>query len=321
MPNAEYVAGQWRNDQYLDLRFAHDMDFMSIQEYMRLDFDNDGVVTDDDALNVGAHLNQNGTVEINSDSVSKTLVFKNTTMDRETSIGAMGINTSNAYVKNLFADYLVLSSGAMLLGISPGQYKKVYPVGGYDLDHKYEVGADDSDISRTHMSFYVDDLRTGWVDLLADPNQIYVRSYGSDRPVTILQDDGTNFIIQTGSATYTINHNGSDKRLKKDIKNTEIKNALDIINKIEHKSFTWKATDEHKKIGYIAQQLKELDDSLVIEVKQPEESKYDNLYQLDINSLMALSTKAIQELSKENQELKNKLNELEKRIKKLEEGK
>lgn len=288
---------------------------------MRLDFDNDGVVTEDDALKVGAYLNQEGTVEINSSSVSKTLVFKNTTMGRETSIGAMGIRSSNAYIKNVFADYIVLSSGAMLLGIGPGYYKKVYPVGGYDLNHKYQVGADDSDISRTHMSFYVDDIRTGFVDLLADPNQIYVRSYGSDRPVTILQDDGTNFIIQTGSATYTISHNGSDERLKEDISSSEIKNALDLINKIEHRSFTWKTTKEHEKIGYIAQQLEKVDDSLVVKVKQPENSEIDELYQVNVNSVLALATKAIQELSEENKKLKDKLDDLEKRLSNLEGGK
>lgn len=121
--------------------------------------------------------------------------------------------------------------------------------------------------------------------------------------------------------TYSVTASSSDRKLKKNIKETEIKSAVELINKIKHYSFDWKENGEHQKIGYIANELYETDDSLAFKVEQTENCKYKELYNYNTATIMALSTKAIQELSEENKKLKEKLDDLEKRLSKLEGGK
>lgn len=112
--------------------------------------------------------------------------------------------------------------------------------------------------------------------------------------------------------TYSLSP--SDRRMKKNIKDTEIDNALSLINKIKHHSFDWRANDKHEKIGFIANELYELDEGLAEEIPQGEDSKYNVLYGNNVTALLALSTKAIQELSKENEELKKKVESLEDKL-------
>ena len=100
---------------------------------------------------------------------------------------------------------------------------------------------------------------------------------------------------------YEVATNASDKRLKKRIKKSK-DGALDIINKIKIKAFDWRKPRHHKRkhvdFGYIAQDTQEVLESLV------DYDKINDKYQMNLLNLSALHTKAIQELSKENQELK-----------------
>ena len=117
----------------------------------------------------------------------------------------------------------------------------------------------------------------------------------------------------TDYGVYGISIWASDKKLKDNIKDSKI-DALSIVNKIEHKEFIYKDNNEKEviKIGYLADQLKEIDEQMIFEVgneklKQPNE-KY----------IIPLLSKAIQELSKENNDLKNRISKLEERLDKLE---
>lgn len=56
----------------------------------------------------------------------------------------------------------------------------------------------------------------------------------------------------------------SDIRLKKNIAQTEIKSAIDVLNKISLRSFDWKDGKGHQKIGFIADELEKIDDKLSI---------------------------------------------------------
>lgn len=115
----------------------------------------------------------------------------------------------------------------------------------------------------------------------------------------------------SGPQWYGTMHNWSDIRLKKNVTDTEIKSALDTINKIKVRSFDWKATDEHQKIGFIADEIEKVDDAFTTGGGYDERG---NLYPKSIDGfyLQAYEVKAIQELSKlvddlkkENAELKN----------------
>lgn len=104
----------------------------------------------------------------------------------------------------------------------------------------------------------------------------------------------------TGSKTYmeVLCNNGaygidmwsSDKRLKKNIKDTEV-NALEIIKKIRHASFDWIATGNHENIGYIADEVLEIFPDGVYEVGD------DKIKHISNTTITPLISKAVQELN------------------------
>lgn len=98
--------------------------------------------------------------------------------------------------------------------------------------------------------------------------------------------DGGDVIIFTSS---------SDKKLKKNIKKTS-KIALDKIKKIKHREFNWKANDKHQDIGYIAQEMNEIDESFVHHTKYKDQNGLEKEdWQINTLSVLATATKAIQE--------------------------
>ena len=84
--------------------------------------------------------------------------------------------------------------------------------------------------------------------------------------------------------------NNSDIRLKTNICDTDI-NALDLLSKIELKSFDWIEDNKHENIGIIAQQLQEIIPDLVHEDKETSKLSIDQI------KLIPYIIKAIQELS------------------------
>lgn len=93
----------------------------------------------------------------------------------------------------------------------------------------------------------------------------------------------------------------SDKSLKKNIKDSKVK-ALDEIKKIKHREFDWKKDNKHEVLGYVAQELEEVDPNLTITHINREG---EELHYLELKNIVALSTKAIQELAEEVEELKS----------------
>ena len=128
--------------------------------------------------------------------------------------------------------------------------------------------------------------------------------------VSKIVTDGTSlrFVFSTIFGDITVNSAVSDKRLKENIKPSEVK-ALDKINKIEHVEFNWKESNEHIKNGYIAQQLNDIDEDLAI--KNTDEK---GLYQVNVLNLLAMTTKAIQEQQEEIELLKQEIKLLKERI-------
>ncbi|WP_314989188.1 tail fiber domain-containing protein, partial [uncultured Gemella sp.] len=99
---------------------------------------------------------------------------------------------------------------------------------------------------------------------------------------------------------------GSDRKLKTDIKDSEF-NAIEFVEKLNFKDHGWNKDEigyekPHTKCGLIAQEVQELDESLVVD--------YETYLGLDGLRLINIALKAIQELSQQNKKLKNKLEEL-----------
>ena len=99
---------------------------------------------------------------------------------------------------------------------------------------------------------------------------------------------------------------GSDRKLKTDIKDSEF-NAIELVDKLRFKEHGWNKDEvgydkPYTKCGLIAQELQELDESLVV--------NYETYLGLDALRLINIALKAVQELSQQNKKLKNKLEEI-----------
>ena len=121
---------------------------------------------------------------------------------------------------------------------------------------------------------------------------------------------------------YGVTWWSSDIRLKENIEDSEV-DALELVNQIQHRSFDMKG--EHHDIGYIAQELEELDPQMVTKVYQTREVNGvsyftgDYQYQVDERKVIPYLSRSIQQLSEENDELRAKNAELESRLAAIEE--
>lgn len=128
--------------------------------------------------------------------------------------------------------------------------------------------------------------------------------------------------LPTGSGTLALS--SSDIRLKENIKDTDINNALDIVNSIKFRQFDWKDSGEHQDIGFIADELEKIDPHLKLkgtggyvgdDLTEEEKLNTENMNVkcIDTFYLMGYYGKAIQEMydiikeqQKEIEALKNR---------------
>jgi hypothetical protein len=108
------------------------------------------------------------------------------------------------------------------------------------------------------------------------------------------------FYVQTNGSYFFAGSNLSDARTKKDINYLE-ESILDKVMKLKPASFRYKENEENIKGGFIAQDIKEIFPDLVTATKSD-----DEMMGVDYYGVIAILTKAIQELKTELDELKNK---------------
>ena len=107
------------------------------------------------------------------------------------------------------------------------------------------------------------------------------------------------------------NNISSDRKIKENIKKSEVK-ALDIIKKIQHKQFDKKTDGKHYDIGYIAQEMEEIDPNFVL--IKPKTDKEDEMYYINELPIIATLSKAIQEQQEIIEQLQEKIKEMEEKI-------
>lgn len=127
--------------------------------------------------------------------------------------------------------------------------------------------------------------------------------------VVRIQKSGNNFRFDDdgGTARYCTGST-SDIRLKKNIEDTDVSNALSVINSMKIRSFDWKENNEHQKIGFVADELEKLDSKLAFGGGETENGGI-NAKVVDTFYLLGYVVKSIQELSSQVSSLKeeNKL--------------
>ena len=137
--------------------------------------------------------------------------------------------------------------------------------------------------------------------------------------VSIIRTNVDNKITIRGKWNYqkfetrTFQLTTSDRRLKRNIKNTNIDNALSQILKINHREFIWKESNNYIDLGYIAQELEDINPNMVIKPSESNEPYGVNTFYME-----SLITKSIQEmyaeLKAENKQLKQRIEYLEQQI-------
>lgn len=141
-------------------------------------------------------------------------------------------------------------------------------------------------------------------NLLMDNNEIMARSNGGSSTL-YLQWSGGNLYVGTGTHYYYGSWNqGSDRRLKKDIKNLEY--GLNEILKLRPVDYYWKKGDNNKRsIGLIAQEVEPIIDELVA-ISDDEENE-EEIMSVNYIGLVPVLINAMQEQQKQIEDLKKQL--------------
>lgn len=116
-------------------------------------------------------------------------------------------------------------------------------------------------------------------------------------------DGGTYLEIRTAQhGAKGINWWDSDASLKKNIKNTEVRYALEKISKLKHIEFDWKENDSHVDLGYVADDVEKILPCLVFDVAQYDKDGKPNgesIKNIDYRTMIPLITMGMQELIEE----------------------
>lgn len=141
----------------------------------------------------------------------------------------------------------------------------------------------------------------GWVQFVTGNG---ISSFTNSGPGSYLH-------VNTSTGAYGIDWWASDKRMKKNIKKTS-KNGIEFVKKLNHVSFDWKDIDGGSNVGLLAQELKEIDEKLVLEIPQPEGSEFETRLQINTSMLVPYLSKALQEVIEIVEEQQKEINKLKK---------
>lgn len=135
--------------------------------------------------------------------------------------------------------------------------------------------------------------------ILWSPTLDYItKAYGNNKHYFHFQGYGNN-------GAWGVDCWNSDERLKHNIAPSKV-DGLELLKKIKTYEFDWNESNDHVDLGFVSQQLKEVDDSLVFSSSEDE----DALLQPSQSGLIPLVTKALQELTEKVETLENTVEQL-----------
>lgn len=147
-------------------------------------------------------------------------------------------------------------------------------------------------------SYGTDGVRVGYISARLDSSNFQFRVNGQ------WGDTGDSFSTKTIWSSSV-----SDIRLKQNIENTDV-NGLDAVNQMQLRQFDWRRDGKHQSIGFIADELEEIDPDLSLGGGYDEDGNIDEK-QVNVYMVVAYLTKAVQELSAKVEELEHKLSAME----------
>lgn len=136
--------------------------------------------------------------------------------------------------------------------------------------------------------------------LTSQPTSIqYIQLFSFDHDSQFLYMQTPNY----STVGWGISIWASDRKLKDNIKDTEVRYALDKISQLKHVEFDWKTNDGHIPLGYVADDVKEILPCLVFEVPNGESG--EKTLHINHTTMIPLITMGIQELIEEKDLLWN----------------
>ncbi len=139
----------------------------------------------------------------------------------------------------------------------------------------------------------VESVQTAWnsisehVKIIDDSLKVKDNSIGPDEI-----NFNTNLYMNNWPIFDTTIQTSSDERLKKEISDSKV-DALSVINALACKEFKWRQDRRFEELGFIAQQVKEVNPKFVGE-RIGEGKTY---YTLDLMAIIPYLVKAVQELA------------------------
>lgn len=169
----------------------------------------------------------------------------------------------------------------------------------------FHFGYSSSDFTSRIIEYKAGFLRVEAALYILDYSGTYRRpvtsANGEENQVVMLSTSTSTKLSITGSwgdaSTYTaktITVSSSDIRLKESVEPSTV-DALSLINKIKIRQFNWKDSGEHQNIGFIADELEELDKELAVGGGYTEDGFMD-VKSVNDFYLLGYLTKGIQEL-------------------------
>lgn len=211
---------------------------------------------------------------------------------------------------NLFLDVPLIAEDQSIKFSNGGIHDIAYGVG-ISIYKRFEIWDENNDvftIKKNDNGTYTFDMYNGYINNVTNMATTYDVSYFNGEASNYMY-----FEFRSGGNVIVYN-NSSDKRLKDNIKDSEIK-ALDTIDKIRHRQFDWKRNNKHENIGYIAQEMEEIDENYVHKTKiKNKDGKDDYDYQINVLSVLSTATKAIQELNAKVNSQEQEINFLKEKI-------
>lgn len=265
----------------------------------------------------GIKIQNNAGANVLYGDTSGNLVFGGTLSQVSTSTSKTGIEIKNGQINmrawqngDIAAGSFIGYGGGNATGVNfamvaNGQYGVVDAGGYYMLTLRnsriHELYGDWFDVKAKLHCF------SNVANKFGHENNIFI---GSDFIYSMLLSGNPNWYIHcnTNIGAYGINIWSSDGRMKANIQPTQV-SALDEIARFKHRAFQWKEGGKFEKIGYIAQELEQIDPDYVERIPQKDMNGNVLDYRLQINEhrIIPLLTKAVQELAEENKELRRQI--------------
>lgn len=190
------------------------------------------------------------------------------------------------------------------MGLAEASHTHSYlPLSGGSVTNSLGVHPDNNSSDYATLQVYASNY--GALVLTNNSTKHYSRTYLSAKHDNT-NVSGTVITVSLPTSGGTLSVASSDIRLKEHIEDAVI-NALDVVNSIKFRQFDWKDTGKHQDIGFVVDELEEIDphlkldgtggyvrDDLTDEEKQNVENM--NVKCVDTFYLMGYYGKAIQEL-------------------------